>query len=81
MIKIYVKCFSQVKYALEIDELNLELKNGTTSDELEKMIREKSKRKLDGISLRIAVNQKYISDNIELNDGDEVAFIPPVQGG
>lgn len=81
MIKIYVKYFSQVKYALEIDELNLELKNGTTSDELEKMIREKSKRKLDGISLRIAVNQKYISDNIELNDGDEVAFIPPVQGG
>ncbi len=81
MIKINIKCFSQVKYALDTDELNLELKNGTTSVELEKMIREKSKGKLDGISMRIAVNQKYVPNDIKLHDGDEVAFIPPVQGG
>lgn len=81
MIKINIKCFSQVKYALDTDELRLELKNGTTSVELEKMIREKSKGKLDGISMRIAVNQKYIPNDIKLLDGDEVAFIPPVQGG
>jgi len=33
------------------------------------------------VSLRTAVNQKYIPDVVELKDGDEVAFIPPVQGG
>ena len=29
----------------------------------------------------IAINKKYILNNTQLNDGDEIAFIPPVQGG
>ena len=81
MIKIKIKCFSQVKYALGIDEFVLELEAGTMTSELEQNIRSKADGKLDGISLRIAVNQKYLPKDIELNDGDEVAFIPPVQGG
>ena len=81
MIKIKVKCFSQVKYALGIDSLNLEFESGTNTSQLEKFIREKANGKLDGISLRIALNQKYVPDETELQDGDEVAFIPPVQGG
>ena len=31
--------------------------------------------------LLIAVNQEYSSANILLNDGDELAFFPPVTGG
>ncbi|MBT3217224.1 MAG: MoaD/ThiS family protein [Candidatus Marinimicrobia bacterium] len=81
MIKIKVKCFSQVKYALGVDEFVIELNAGTSASELEQKIRSEAGGKLDGISLRIAVNQKYMPNNIELNDGDEVAFIPPVQGG
>jgi|TARA_B110000240_G_C13512745_1_gene460833 molybdopterin synthase sulfur carrier subunit len=81
MIKIKVKCFSQVKYALGIDNLNLEFESGTSTSQLEKFIREKANGKLDGISLRVALNKKYITDETELQDGDEVAFIPPVQGG
>ena len=81
MIKIKVKCFSQVRYALEIDNLNLEFESGTSTSQLEKFIREKANGKLDGISLRVALNKKYIPDETELHDGDEVAFIPPVQGG
>jgi molybdopterin converting factor small subunit len=54
---------------------------GKTTSQLEQLIREKADGKLDGVSLRIAVNQKYSPDEIELKDGDEVAFIPPVQGG
>ena len=81
MIKIKVKCFSQVKYALGIDNLNLEFESGTSTSQLEKFIREKANGKLDGISLRVALNKKYIPDETELQDGDEVVFIPPVQGG
>ena len=81
MIKVKIKCFSQVKYALGKNEIIMELENGSTTVDLEEMIREQGKDKLNGVSLRVAVNQKYVQDGIELKDGDEVAFIPPVQGG
>ncbi|RPH07029.1 MAG: MoaD/ThiS family protein [bacterium TMED46] len=81
MIKIKLKCFSQVKYALETDELIFELEDGTTSYEFEKIVRQRSGDKLEGVTLRIAVNQEYVKDDTELYDGDEVVLIPPVQGG
>ena len=81
MINVKIKCFSQVKYALGKDELNLDLKTGTTSLELEKLIRKEADGKLDSVSLRVAVNQEYVTTETELKDSDEVAFIPPVQGG
>ena len=81
MIQVNIKCFSQVKYALETDEIKLELEVGTTTVELEKIIREKASGKLDQVSLREAINQKYVSDKTDLKNGDEVVFIPPVQGG
>ena len=61
--------------------MKIELEDGTSTSELEKMIREKGNGKLDDIPLRVAVNQKYAPNEVELQDGDEVAFIPPVQGG
>ncbi len=80
-MKIKIKCFSQVKYALGENEINLELENGLSTIDLENIIREKADGKLDGVSLRVAVNQQYQSEETILTDGDEVAFIPPVQGG
>jgi len=81
MIKVKIKCFSQVKYALGKNEIIMDLENGSTTLDLEQMIREQGKDKLNDVSLRVAVNQKYVQNGIELKDGDEVAFIPPVQGG
>ena len=81
MIQVKVKCFSQVKYVLGKDEMSLTLEPGTTYLELEDLVRNQAQGKLDEVTLRIAVNQKYIPKEIELKNGDEVAFIPPVQGG
>ena len=81
MIKIRLKCFSQVKYALGQNEIVLEMENGASTDDLEKIVRKKAEGKLNDVTLSTAVNKKYISRNTELEDGDEVAFIPPVQGG
>ena len=81
MINVKVKCFSQVKYALGVDVLTFEVEDNTTSIDLEKIIRERAGEKLNDISLRIAINQKYQKEEIALQDGDEVVFIPPVQGG
>jgi len=80
-MNITIKCFSFVRYAFGKKELILELEDGTTTESLEKIIREKAQGKLDDIILRIAVNQSYTTKSIELKDGDEVVFIPPVQGG
>ena len=81
MINVKVKCFSQVKYALGIDVLTFEVDDNTTSNDLEKIIRERAGEKLNNVSLRVAINQKYQKEEIALQDGDEVVFIPPVQGG
>ena len=80
-MKVLVKCFSQVKYAVGTSELALDMDPGATTADLEIMIREKAAGELDGITLRTAVNKHYVSEPVPLEDGDEVAFIPPVQGG
>ena len=81
MITIRLKCFSQVKYALGKNEIIFELEKGVSTDDLEKIVRKKAEGKLNDVTLSTALNKKYISKNTELKDGDEVAFIPPVQGG
>ncbi|MBL7942592.1 MAG: molybdopterin converting factor subunit 1 [Flavobacteriales bacterium] len=32
-------------------------------------------------TLRVAVNQEYANEDLVLNEGDEIALIPPVSGG
>ena len=80
-MKVNLKCFSQVQYVLGQTELLVELENGSKASDLEKLIRIRAKGKLDDVSLRVAINQNYVTEDIELKNGDEVAFIPPVQGG
>ena len=72
---------SSVGFANGSADVKLKEENGSTTLDVERTIREKSNGKLDGVSLRIAVNQQYQAEETELKDGDEVAFIPPVQGG
>lgn len=80
-MKITVKCFSQVKHHLGRDELVLTMADGSTTSDVEKRIRSQTGNRLSGMSLRLAVNRKYTPNTVELKDGDEVALIPPVQGG
>lgn len=80
-MKVTVKCFSQVRYHLGTGELIMHLEKGATTDDLEKKVRDQAGNLLDGVSLRVAVNQKYTPESVKLEEGDEVALIPPVQGG
>ena len=80
-MKVTVKCFSQVKYALKVNQIFLDLEPGQTTADVEEAVRRHAAGKLDGISLRIAVNRVYVQEPVVVEDGDEVALIPPVQGG
>ena len=40
MIKVKIKCFSQVKYVLGKNEIIMDLENGSTTLDLEQMIRQ-----------------------------------------
>lgn len=80
-MKVKVKCFSQVKYHLGVDELILQLEEGSTTVDVENNIRSRAGDQLKNVSLRVAVNRKYTPEVVELKEGDEVALIPPVQGG
>ena len=59
-MKVLVKCFSQVKYAIGSNELTVTLKPGSNSADLETMVREQSAGALDDVTLRTAVN-KHLS--------------------
>ncbi|MDP6578470.1 MAG: MoaD/ThiS family protein [Candidatus Marinimicrobia bacterium] len=80
-IQVTVRCFSHVREALGKDVLKLELEDDTDTSTVENKIREMAGDNLDGITLRVAVNREYMPEPIVLKNGDEVALIPPVQGG
>jgi molybdopterin converting factor small subunit len=80
-VNVRLRCFAQVKDALGREELGLTFPAGATTVELEKRVRELAAGKLDRITLRVAVNRRYAPEPVPLHDGDEVALIPPVQGG
>jgi len=80
-IQVTVRCFSHVREALGKNVLKLELEDDTDTFTVEKKIREMAGDNLDGITLRVAVNSEYMPEPIALKNGDEVALIPPVQGG
>ncbi|MCI0706988.1 MAG: MoaD/ThiS family protein [Ignavibacteriae bacterium] len=81
-MNITLKLFSIAKDLAGFDERQVQFNEG---DRAEAVLRH-----LAGLnprfeqwhsSVRLAVNLEYVSNNHPLQDGDEVAVIPPVSGG
>ena len=81
MIKIRIKLFSHIKYELGKEEITMEFENGATTDDVVKEIHQRGGEKIKSLPFRVAVNQEFISSSCTLSNNDEVAIIPPVQGG
>ncbi len=61
---------------------SLQLHDGSSVRELLSECEKRSPRIADSLSsLAVAVNQQYADIEKVLNDGDEVALLPPVSGG
>ena len=85
MVKVKVKYFSLLRdYTGKVEE-EIELgEKPKLKDLLDKVSEKYPDPKLlsdDGIPAVPLVNGKYVSFDYELNEGDEVALMPPASGG
>ena len=80
-LTIRVVCFSLVKQVLGRGELTVSLLVGSTGSDVVAHVRSLADGRLDGVPLRLAVNHDFVDEDVELSENDDVALIPPVQGG
>ncbi|MCX2743852.1 MoaD/ThiS family protein [Mangrovivirga sp. M17] len=78
-MKINIKYFGMIAEAAGKNEETLEISEGmSVSDLKDQQI--KKYQIPDPESVQLAVNQD-LESSVELNEGDEVAFLPPFAGG
>jgi len=80
-MKITLLAFGIVKEILQNRTMELELPEHTTTAELKATLHSQYPAMQQLAVYRIAVNGEYSAENTILQDGDEVAIIPPVSGG
>lgn len=81
-VKIRVLFFGLTRDITGVAEEQIDLENDPALGDLQRRYESRFPRlaEMSG-SLLVAVNQEFRERSWRLNDGDEVAFIPPVSGG
>ena len=81
-MRVTARFFALQRDIVGAPQLELDIEPGTTAGGLWSQLGERFPELLPATrSLMFAVNQVYADPETSLNDGDEVAFIPPVSGG
>jgi len=81
-MKATVKFFAALREIVGTREMSLEVADSQTVEGLFRELCARYPRLADYDSaLFYSVNAEYVSPDYALQDGDEVAFIPPVSGG
>jgi len=80
-VRIKVRCFSHLKDKLGRDSFELTLEPPATVGHAAERIVAMAGEALTGLPFRVALNKEFAGDAEPLVDGDEIALIPPVQGG
>lgn len=82
MISVRVKLFAVARDLVGTGDVELSLQDGShASDVLDHFLKAHPGLSSWKSHLRVAVNAEYVELNHRLQDGDEVAIIPPVSGG
>ena len=82
-IEMFIKIllFANLREQVGQDEFELELPVGSTILDALAALDDLTKTPISQMGFMVAVNRHYVLRITELNDGDELALIPPVSGG
>ena len=81
MPEIRVRLFASYAEAAGTDELSVTLPSGATAADCLAAVRAAPWASRVPPGPALAVNRRYAKGDVVLQDGDEVAVIPPVAGG
>ena len=82
--EVTVKFFATLKEVVGLDELALRFDGNDAAGLKAALAHQLSGEALEALydnEVRIAVNQSLVHPGFLLDDGDEIAFLPPVTGG
>lgn len=81
-VKVRLLFFAVLRDITGQSETELELAGGTRPRDIWEQLRSQYAKLADYAQVPLtAINESYASPDVELRDGDELAFIPPVAGG
>lgn len=85
MIRIDIKLFASIRERLDQQDFIWEMNSPTSVSDITALLsQEKGPHWLEILNesnVIVAVNQTIVDRSYELQDGDELAFFPPVTGG
>ncbi len=74
---IHIKCFASLRQKLGVDAVDVDHRRAMTVSDAWRALSEEP----PPANLLCARNLEYVDFNEPLEDGDEIAFFPPVTGG
>jgi MoaD family protein len=81
-MKVRVQFYAQLRELIGAHELALELPQGATVRELlDEVYAQQPQLRAHHKSILIGVGVQFVGRNYKLNPGEEIAIMPPVQGG
>ncbi len=82
---IKIVFFASLREALGVDSVDLQISGSCSVSALIRQLSDQHSAEwleiLTAENIRVAVNHDIINEDVEVADGDEEAFFPPVTGG
>ena len=81
-MKVRAEFYAQLRELIGVHELEVELPQGATVRELlEEIYTRQPALRTHDKSILIGAGLEFVDRNYKLNPGEEIAIMPPVQGG
>lgn len=80
-MRITVLYFASLADKAQQGQQQLDLADNLSLSELYAQLKQQHGFELDTSKVRVAINDEFVSWDDAINDGDTIAFIPPVAGG